>query len=447
MKKKLRTRDIERFAEAFAAEPRNRLALNAVAHAGIDAATLNRELLNGLDHTFSHSLKMPEVTNQKASGRCWLFAGLNRLRLAAMAKMNLETFEFSQTYMMFWDKLEKANFFLENVIETRDEPLDGRLVMWLLTAPLQDGGQWDMFVNLVHKYGVVPKTVMPETHASSESRTMNALLTAKLREFARDLRQAHAAGASEDSLRELKQGQLLLFYRMLCIHLGTPPSSFSWSWRDKDDVFQRRGPITPQAFYSEYVGLNLDDYVCLINAPTKDKPYKTLFTVQYLGNVIDGQPVRYLNVKSQVLQEIAAQMIAAGEAVWFGCDVGKMLDRVEGILDLDVFDYELVYGSSLQLDKAARLDYGQSCMTHAMMLAGVDLDAENHPRKWRVENSWGPESGHKGYLVMSNAWFDEYLYEITVHKQYLSEELLAVLETEPVVLPPWDPMGSLAAGR
>ena len=444
MKKRIRTKDVARFSEAFAADPKNRLALNAVAQGGVNATALNRELLNGLDHTYSQTIKMPEITNQKHSGRCWLFAGLNTLRMAAIKKMKLETFELSQTYLMFWDKLEKANFFLENIIETRDEPLNGRLVMWLLRSPIQDGGQWDMFVNLVKKYGLVPKTVMPETHASSNSGAMNGLLTAKLREFARDLRKAHATGAAEDDLRDLKQRQLATFYRMLCIHLGTPSTSFVWEWRDKDEQFHRHGKITPREFLQEYVGLDLDDYACLINAPTRDKPYKTMFTVQYLGNVIGGREVRYLNVESETLKAAAAQMIVDGEAVWFGCDVGKMIDRDLGVLDLGIYDYSLVYGTEFDLDKAGRLDYGQSCMTHAMVLAGVDLDEEGYPIKWRVENSWGPDSGHKGYLLMSDAWFDEYLYEITVHKKYLSAELLEVLETDPVVLPPWDPMGSLA---
>ena len=447
MKKRIRSKDVERFATAFASEPKNQLALNAVAQNGVKATALNRALVNGLDHTFSHSLKMPEITHQKSSGRCWLFAGLNVLRMAAKAKMNLETFELSQAYLMFWDKLEKANFFLESIIETRGEPLNGRLVMWLLTNPIQDGGQWDMFVSLVWKYGVVPKTVMPETHASSASGHMNGLLTAKLREFARDLREAHEGGSSEDDLRDLKQGQLMVFYRMLCIHLGTPPTEFAWSWRDKDDVFHRQGRMTPMTFYEQLVGVDLEEYVCLINAPTADKPYQTLFTVQYLGNVVDGRPVRYLNVKTKVLKQLAAQTIADGEAVWFGCDVGKMLDRDLGILDLGVYDYGLIYGTDFHLNKAERLDYGQSCMTHAMVLAGVDLDEEGTPQKWRVENSWGPDSGHKGYLVMDNAWFDEYLYEIAVKKSYLSDELLAVLDTKPVELKPWDPMGSLAGAN
>ena len=444
MKKQIRYEDIERFTTAFDAEPKNLLALNAVAKNGIGAVALSRAVVNRTDHTYSHLIETPEATSQEKSGRCWLFAGLNTLRLAAMKKMNLESFELSQTYPMFWDKLEKANFFLENIIETQDESLDGRLVMWLLANSLPDGGQWDMFVNLVEKYGVVPKSVMPETHGSSDSRPMNVLLIAKLREYAQVLREMHERSASVKEMRQAKGEMMEEFYRMLSIHLGQPPSRFLWEWRDKDKEFHRHGEITPTEFFEQYVGFDLDETVCLINAPTKDKPYRRLYTVQYLGNVVGGHAVRYLNVDIKTLKKAAADMIVDGQAVWFGCDVGKMLEREMGILDLKVYDYELVYGTRFKLDKAGRLDYGHSRMTHAMVFTGVDLDDSGKPIKWRVENSWGTKLGDKGYMVMADRWFDEFLYEVMVSKKHLSPKLLEVLDTEPVVLPPWDPMGALA---
>ena len=444
MKKQIRYEDIERFTTAFDAEPKNLLALNAVAKNGIGAVALSRAVVNRTDHTYSHLIETPEATSQKKSGRCWLFAGLNTLRLAAMEKMNLESFELSQTYPMFWDKLEKANFFLENIIQTRDEPLDGRLVMWLLANPLPDGGQWDMFVNLIKKYGVVPKSVMPETNSSSDSQPMNVLLIAKLREYAQVLREMHERSGSVEEMRQAKGEMMEEFYRMLSIHLGQPPSRFLWEWRDKDKEFHRHGETTPTEFFEQYVGFDLDDLVCLINAPTKDKPYRRLYTVQYLGNVVGGQAVRYLNVDIETLKQATADMVVDGQAVWFGCDVGKMLEREMGILDPEVYDYELVYGTRFKLDKAGRLDYGHSRMTHAMVLTGVDLDDSSKPIKWRVENSWGTKLGDKGYLVMADGWFDEFLYEVMISKKHLSPELLEVLDTEPVVLPPWDPMGALA---
>jgi len=441
MEKRISPEDISNFSAAFDAEPKNRLALNAVAKNGIEAVALNQDVVNQTSHTYSNLIETPEATNQKKSGRCWLFAGLNALRLAAIKKMNLkpEKFELSQAYLMFWDKLEKANFFLENIIETRNEPLNGRLVMWLLTDPVPDGGQWDMFVNLVKKYGVVPKSIMPETHDSSDSRIMNSMFVAKLREDAQVLR-----NASVDEMRQKKGAMMEEFFRMLVIHLGKPPSTFLWEWRNKDKKFLRHGQITPIEFFDKFVGVDLDDMVCLINAPTKDKPYNKLYTVQYLGNVTGGQIVRYLNVPIGVLKKAAAAMIADNQVVWFGCDVGKMMERKLGILDENVYDYELVYGAPFKLDKAGRLDYGHSRMTHAMVLTGVDLDDAGEPIKWRVENSWGDKIGNKGYMMMSDKWFDEYLYEITVSKKYLTPELLKVLDTKPVLLPPWDPMGALA---
>ena len=436
--------DVGRFTAAFDAEPKNLLALNAVARTGITAVALNRDVVNRTNHTFSHLIETPKATDQKRSGRCWLFAGLNVLRLAAMKKMNLEKFELSQAYLMVWDKLERANYFLETVIGTRVEPLDGRLVTWLLAAPLADGGQWDMFVNMVEKYGVVPKSAMPETASSGNSRPMNALLVAKLREWARALRKMHARGAPVEEMREAKGEMMETLYRMLTIHLGRPPDSFLWEWRDKDKVFHRHGLMTPREFFDAYVDVELDDAICLINAPTRDKPYDTLYTVQYLGNVVGGRIVRYLNVEIETLKRAAVDMIVDGQAVWFGCDVGKMLERDMGIMDLDVYDLPLVYATDFGLDKAGRLDYGHSRMTHAMVLTGVDLDGDGRPSKWRVENSWGTDIGDEGYLVMTDRWFDEYLFEVTASKKTLSPELLAVLDTEPVALPPWDPMGALA---
>jgi bleomycin hydrolase len=335
--------DVQRFAAAFDGLPQNRLALNAVTQNDVAAVALNRAVVNRIQHTYSHLIETPEATNQKASGRCWLFAGLNTLRLLAIKKMNLENFELSQAYMMFWDKLEKANWFLESIIETRAEPLNSRLVMWLLADPIQDGGQWDMFVNLVKKYGVVAKVMMPETYSSSQSYRMNSLLVAKLREYAQDLRARSAAGSPVSALHRAKDALLEEFYRLLCIHLGRPPARFTWEWRDKDKTFHRHpGELTPQTFYQEYVGADLDERVCLINAPTADKPYDKLYTVQYLGNVVGGQPVRYLNVDTQTLKKAAQQMIVDGHAVWFGCDTGKFLQGDLGVLDPEIYDYELL---------------------------------------------------------------------------------------------------------
>lgn len=433
------------YQKAFDSEPRFRQSMNAVCAAPITKVALNRRRVAQLDHTFSHHLTEGKATSQNSSGRCWLFAALNTMRIIAMEKMNLsDDFELSQNYLSFWDKMEKANYFLESIIETWQEPNGSRLIDFLMVSPIQDGGQWHMFVNLTRKYGVIPKRAMPETDSSGNTAQMNALITGKLREYACQLREAASKGASIAELRSMKQGMNESVYRMLVIHLGEPPRAFDWQWRDKDKNFHRDGVITPQAFYEKYVAQELDERVCLIHCPQPGKQYNTLYTIKYLGNVVGGEIIKYLNVELPAMKKAAIDQIKSGEAVWFGCDVGKHLEREMGVMDLEVYDYELVYGTKNGLSKAQRLDYGHSQMTHAMVFTGVDLDDQDRPRKWRVENSWSDKNGDKGFFLMTDAWFDEYMYEVVVRREFVPEELLKVLETEPVPLEPWDPMGALA---
>ena len=440
MEKRLSFEDLRRFSRSFNEDTKNVLALNAVTENGIAAVALSRKEVDRQDFTFSDLIESPDATNQERSGRCWLFSGLSMLALRAMKKLNLKTFELSEIYQMFWDKLEKANYFMETIIETRQEPLDARIVSSLLSDPISDGGQWNMFVNLIKKYGVMPKTFMPETANSSNSDPMNILLASKLREYAKVIRDM--SGSSEVELRE-KKGELIQeFYKMLCINLGVPPEMFQWEWRDKDGVFHRRGNISPVEFYNEYVDFELDDLVSLINAP--NKPFNKLYTVQYLGNMVGGQDIRYLNVDLNTMKKATVDMIKGHHAVWFGCDIAKMLQTEMGAMDLSIYDYDSVYGTKFHLDKAARLDYEDSEMTHAMVITGVDLDERGKPRKWRVENSWGAAIGDQGYMSMMDEWFDEYLFEVIVRKEYLAPELVKILDTEPVVLSLWDQMCSLA---
>jgi bleomycin hydrolase len=425
------------------AAPERRALDNAVRKNGLDAVALDQERLNAMQHTFSHLVKGGPITNQKQSGRCWMFAGLNALRVPVMERLDLETFELSQTYQMFWDKLEKSNYFLSSILETLDEPLDGRLVAWLLDHPLQDGGQWDMFVNLVEKYGVVPKWVMPETFHSSQSRRMNQVLTAKLRESAARLRDLHAGGAGASALQAEKERILGQVYGALVTFLGEPPAAFDFECRSKDGTFQREAGITPKEFYDRFVGLDLGQYVSLINAPTADKPYGRTFTVRYLGNVKGGREVLYLNVPPAALRQAALTQLLAGEVVWFGCDVGKMEERDAGVLAEGLYDYATVLGMPLGMSKAQRLDYGESQMTHAMVFTGVNL-VDGRPNRWRVENSWGTEPGDKGFFVMSDEWFDAYMYQVVVDRRHLPEDLVRALAQAPIELEPWDPMGALA---
>ncbi|HRK20669.1 MAG TPA: C1 family peptidase [Fimbriimonadaceae bacterium] len=442
--------DLKRYQKAFDASPRNRLSMNAVTASPLAKVALNRDTVSRLDRSFSVHLPENKATAQMSSGRCWLFAALNTFRVRAIETMNLgDDFELSQAYVCFWDKLEKANYFLENILATAHEPVGSRILDHLLQSPIQDGGQWHMFLNLVQKYGVVPKSAMPETDSSSNTGAMNNQVTARLRAFAKTLREASATSngkSGSEKARKLKDEMVSEIYRMLAIHLGEPPREFDWQWRDKDRNFHRAGKLTPNAFYDKYVGLNLDDLVCLIHDPRPIHKYDEVYTVQMLGNVVGGTPILYLNVDLPTMKEAAIAQLQAGDPVWFGCDVGKFLDRDMGVMDTALFDYDLVYGrdGTGDLDKAGRLMYGQSLMTHAMVFTGVNLDEKGQPTKWRVENSWSDKPGDKGFFQMSDPWFDEYNYEVVVHKSHVAKKSLEALKRKPVELPPWDPMGSLA---
>lgn len=434
---------LEAFSRSFRDERANRVARNAVTNAKPKTVGFNRnaEVENVL--TFSHELESGPITNQKRSGRCWAFAALNRLRLDCMEAMDLDSFELSQSYTMFWDKLEKANFFLENVLRTADRPTDSRLFMWLVDDPIDDAGQWDMFVNLVQKYGIVPKEVYPESTSSSSTRQMNAHITEKLREWAGELRERRAESAELEELRARKREMVETVYRMLAIHNGEPPRSFEWSWRDSDDEFHDTGEWTPREFFDRFVEMELDDYVSLIHCPTADKPFGTTYTVDYLGNVAEGRPIRYLNVEIETLKGATRQCLEEEEAVWFGCDVGKYLHRSKGIIDPESFEFDLLYDTDFEMDKGERVTFGHSKMTHAMLFTGVHIE-DDRPVRWKVENSWGEDSGQKGFLVMSDEWFDEYLFQVVVPASSLPDEAQNALGDAPTVLPPWDPMGALA---
>jgi bleomycin hydrolase len=435
--------DLEVLRKDFAASPAYRLAQNAVTRVTVDDVTISREIINGTGHSWSVLLDDWKVTNQERSGRCWLFAGLNLLRVGAMHKMGLKEFEFSQNYAMFWDKIERANYFLEAVIETADRELGDRTIAFLLQSAAEDGGQWNMFAALVGKHGLVPKSVMPETQSSSNTGRMNAILRSQLRQGARAVRAAYAAGGAAAARAE-KAEILRVIYRVLCIHLGTPPERFDWQWTDKDREFHRDGVLTPQEFAAKYVELPVADYVCLVHDPRATSPQGRTFTVEYLGNVIGAPPVTYLNVDVPLLKRLTAASLSAGEPVWFGCDVGKMMSNEYGIWDAALYDLPSVYDTPFDLDKAARLEYGESQMTHAMLFTGVDLGADGASRRWRVENSWGSDTGRDGFYTMNDSWFDEYVFEIAARRSALPPELQAALDTEPIVLPAWDPMGALA---
>lgn len=432
--------------EALEADACARIARNAVTSSGVRAAARDAEVAALATTTFDIQLEQGEITDQKRSGRCWMFASLNTMRYRIMKKLGIKTFELSQAYPLFWDKYERANWFFENIIATAGEELTSREVAYLLADPLCDGGQWDMFRSLVKKYGVVPKEAMPETVCSSNTGDMNKYLTRYLRAGAKRLRDALAAGATADEARMVKQELMEGVYRMLAICLGEPPASFEVRIRDEKNELKASGTYTPQQFFAEFVDMNLDDYVSIISAPTADKPYLRSYTVKYLGNVVEDGTVRYVNLPIDALKRVAVAQLKDGLPVWFGSDVDQGFLSADGVLDPAALDVDALFGLPIEtgLDKAARLDYGESVMTHAMTLQGVNLDEEGAPTRWRIENSWSDEHGKKGYDVASDAWFDEYVYQVVVDKKYLTDEELAAYEAAPTVLAPWDPMGTLA---
>lgn len=433
----------------FEEDPAARIAKNAASSMGIRAAARVPEAVGANSLDFDIDLTQGKRTDQERSGRCWMFASLNTMRFRTIKKYNLKTFEFSQAYPLFFDKLEKSNWFLGNIIDTLDEPLEGRLLSFLLRDPIGDGGQWDMFRSLVKKYGVVPKEAMPETANSRNTRDMDKYLTRYLRGCARQLREAHASGITSELMEKMRKVMMDEVWRLLATCLGTPPQSFEVRLRDKDDKLVLQGSFTPQEFFEKAVGMDLDDYISVISAPTADKPFYRSYTVDRLGNVEEDSTVRYLNLPIKELKRLALAQMKDGLPVWFGCDVDQSYLRVEGIMDPAALDIDALFGIPVEggLDKAQRLDYGESLMTHAMVLEGVRFDAEGKPSSWKVENSWGDEHGRDGFDTLSDRWFDEYVYQVVVDKKYLTSEQLAAFESEPLVLPPWDPMGSLARVR
>ena len=433
---------IKALHDSYLANRQRQVIGQAIAKSGLQAAAYQNTALREQKHHFSCEVETLPVTNQKASGRCWLFAGLNLMREPVARQYNLEDFELSQNYLAFWDKFEKINYFLETVLSTLEEPAEGRLISWLMTS-YQDGGQWDMFVNLVEKYGVIPKQAMPETYHSSSTNGMNQIIVTALRKAAADYRRQYKDGTGVADLRIQKEKLVAHLYGTLCQCFGEPPQRFDWEYTDKDKKYGCQRDLDPDRFYKEIVKLDLKDYVSIIHAPTGDKPYGRTFTVKHLGNVVEGQPILYYNLPMDELKSFVIRQLESGQSVWFGSDVGHAGDRENGAWMDSLYDYESLLDLDLQLSKADMLDYRHSAMNHAMLLTGVNL-VDGRPNRWKIENSWGDKTGKKGYYIADDAWFGKYVYQIIVEKKYLQPEQLAALAQPPIELEPWDPMGTLA---
>lgn len=418
----------------------------AITKNGIAATSFNQKTINQNPDVFSVDLDTGKVANQKQSGRCWMFAALNTMRHDIKDTFHLsEDFQLSQSYTYFWDKFEKANYFYENVLATATEALNSRKVSFLMTTPQQDGGQWDMMVAIIQKYGVVPQSVYPESYESSSSRTFNTTFNTKLRHDAVILRNLIAQEASTDEITQIRQTMLSEVYNMLSLTFGEPPVAFDFTYRDQNKNYHVEHNLTPKAYYEQFIGWQLDDYISIINAPTADKPFNATYTVDMLGNVVGGREVKHLNVDIDLMKSLAIKQLQAHQSVWFGVDMGPQVDRGSGVMANNMFATDDLLQVNTMMTKAQRLDYGESLMTHAMVLTGVDLDDSGKPLRWKVENSWGEKVGQKGYFIMSDDWMSEYAYQVVVNKSFLSDELRNIYDTaEPTQLAPWDPMGALA---
>ena len=421
---------IAAFKASYDADKAARVLTAAVSHNPLSKVALDPMAAAKLENSFSVEVKTRGITAQQKSGRCWLFASMNVMREIVAEKCNLEKFELSGNWLGFWDKFEKINFFLESVLDCADLPVADRTLDWVLNG-INDGGQWDMMVSIVKKYGIVPASVMPETEQSCGTMELMRLLNTKLRKDAVELRALAAAGGDTAAR---KDAMLAEMFKALCICFGRPVDRFDFEYTDKDGV----------SFYEKYIGLALEDYVSIIHAPTQDKPFGKTYTVKYLGNVVEGS-VRHLNLPMDQVKALVIAQLKAGEPVWFGSDCGKFGSRDNGIWDPDCFMYgEVLGGMDLDMTKAERLDYRDSAMNHAMVLCGVNLDENGKPNRWKIENSWGENAGRKGYFVASDAWFDQFVYQAVVNKKFLNQDQQQALAAEPVELAPWDPMGSLA---
>ncbi len=394
---------------------------------------------------FSTDIKTMSATNQNSSGRCWLFAATNVVREIIAKKINVESFELSQSYLAFWDKFERINYYIESIIETADQPRDSRIVDYIVGTGVHDGGQWDMFANIVIKYGLVPKCCFPETFQSSNTGSVNGFINHYLKAKTPLLRKL-AQNNDTASLNSLREEMLEKTYSFLCAAYDTPPKSFDFEYKDKDGkvVFDRN--LNPITFRDKYLGSSLNDYVSIINAPTEDKPFDKVYTVKYLGNVVGGNEVCYLNLKMDEFKEIVAKQIKDGDIVWFGSDCGKYGDSAKAAWDPDQFDETALTGLDSDMTKEDNLNYHVSQMNHAMCITGLNEDENGKINRWKIENSWGNSGANAGYHSASDKWFDTYVYQAVVNKKYLGEKAEILCE-EKVVLNPWDPMGSLASGN
>ena len=424
---------LQEISTAYEGTPADKALRNAMNSTPINVLAASAEKIAMIDTHFSNEVKTVGRTDQKSSGRCWLFTGLNVLRARMIQKHNLGAFTFSQNYLFFYDQLEKANLFLQGIIDTRSLPLEDRQVDWLFSNPLGDGGQFTGVSNLVMKYGVVPSDVMPETLSANNTSQMSAQIKTKLREDGLKLRETAPKDLQRTKVEMLKE-----VYRMLALCLGVPPTEFTWARYNAKGEFVSEKTYTPKSFYQEFIGEDLENnYIMVMNNPAVE--YGKVYEIEYDRHVYDGQNWVYLNLPIEKIKEMAIASIKDNTALYFSCDVGKFLDRKNGVADLKNFDYESLMGVTFGMDKKQRIQTHASGSTHAMTLIAVDIK-DGKPVKWMVENSWGATSGYKGNIIMTDEWFNEYMFRLVVEKKYVPADVMALLNQKPILLPAWDPM-------
>jgi bleomycin hydrolase len=430
---------LQQIEKSFVSTPSDKAIQNAVSANELKKLSVNRENIGKTDFFFKYKVDVSGITDQKSSGRCWMFTGLNILRPKVIKNYNLSSFEFSTNYLYFYDLLEKANLFLEGIILSSDKQMDDKTVEWFFKNPIGDGGVWNSLTNLVEKYGLVPKEAMPETNSSESTSALQKVLTTKLRENGLELRKMKENKSIDDKIRTKKIEMLGDVYRILVLNLGKPPKEFSWRYQSKDGIISPLKSYTPKSFFSESLpNVNFTDYVLLMNDPSR--PYYKLYEIEYDRNVMEGRNWLYINLPVDEIKKFAITSIKSNEAMYFSCDVGKQLNTDAGLLSLENYDYQSLYGVKFGMDKKDRIITFESGSSHGMALVAADVDANEKPTKWMVENSWGASSGHNGYLAITDGWFNEYMFRVVVLKKFIDEKTLEILKQTPTKLPPWDPM-------
>ena len=433
------SKKLSAFNKKYNRDSKNALLRHALNKNAISDVVYDAKNEANTNYDFSIEVKTLPACNQKQSGRCWIFAACNVLRESLAKQINIENIEISQNYIAFYDKLEKANFLLTSIADLVCEKPDSRVLMHLLANGVSDGGQWDMFVNIVKKYGIVPKNNMKETKQSSATYDSNVLINSLCRQFAAEVQRY----SDPFHISDVKNDYLQKIYNLLCNSFGVPPTKFDFEYTDKDNKYHLEEGYTPKSFFDKYVGSSIDEFVSIINSPTQDKPYNKIFTIDYLNNVVEGKPITHLNVTMERMKELIISQLKNNEVVWFGSDVSNYRDRVAGLWDDLSYDYVSAFDFDIKFDKADMLDYHESCMNHAMVITGVNIKG-GQPNRWKIENSWGQDAGNKGYYMMSASWFDRYVYQAVINKKYLNDAELKALKGKLIVLDPWDPMGTLA---